>query len=322
MELYKALIRFSIAPMLVAAATLAQAAQLSTDARSAIPHDVQQLVVIDYRAMQNSTSAMALRNQVEPPELKEFEDALAKSGLNDNNDVDVLAFALFRTSPANSSNLDTVGVAQGQFDTEDVVANFRKKKVKPQMVRQNSIWPMGRTGMVLCFVDPSTMIFGGTDAVKKALDARDGYTQSMLTNNPIMSAMQSVDSEDLWSILDSEGTQTMMRQVLGQAGGLTDFDSIKKRLQESYYSMDFAHGVHFNLTIVTGDTITAATMSSLLTAAILLRKTTGGTDAEKQALSDTSVSSNSGQLAINFAASDTEFRSLLESPLFKDMVHD
>ncbi|HEV2323995.1 MAG TPA: hypothetical protein VGS10_08590 [Terracidiphilus sp.] len=322
MELFKTLIKFSIAPMLVAAATLAQAAQLSTDARSAIPHDVQQLVVIDYRAMQNSTSAMALRQQVEPPELKEFEDALAKSGLNGNNDVDVLAFVLFRTSPANSTNLDTVGIAQGQFDTEDVIANFHKKKVKPQMVRQNSIWPMGRTGMVLCFVDPSTMIFGGTDAVKKALDARDGYAQSMLTNNPIMSAMQSVDSEDLWSILDSEGTQTMMRQVLGQAGGLTDFDSIKKRLQESYYSMDFAHGVHFNLTIVTGDTITAATMSSLLTAAILLRKTTGGTDAEKQALSDTSVSSNSGQLAINFAASDSEFRSLLESPLFKDMVHD
>ena len=322
MELFKTLIKFSIAPMLVAAATLAQAAQLSTDARSAIPHDVQQLVVIDYRAMQNSTSAMALRQQVEPPELKEFEDALAKSGLNGNNDVDVLAFVLFRTSPANSTNLDTVGIAQGQFDTEDVIANFHKKKVKPQMVRQNSIWPMGRTGMVLCFVDPSTMIFGGTDAVKKALDARDGYAQSMLTNNPIMSAMQSVDSEDLWSILDSEGTQTMMRQVLGQAGGLTDFDSIKKRLEESYYSMDFAHGVHFNLTIVTGDTITAATMSSLLTAAILLRKTTGGTDAEKQALSDTSVSSNSGQLAINFAASDSEFRSLLESPLFKDMVHD
>lgn len=321
MELVRAFIKFAIAPMLVAAATLAQAAQLSTDARSAIPHDVQQLVVIDYRAMQNSTSAMALRNQVEPPELKQFEDALGKSGLNDNDDVDLLAFALFRTAPSGNS-LDTVGIAQGQFDIEDVLANFRKQKVKPQMLRQNSIWPMARSGMVLCFVDPSTMIFGGTDAVKKALDARDGYSQSMLTNNAMMSAMHSVESEDLWSILDGEGTQTMMRQVLGQAGGLADFDTIKKRLQESYYSMDFEHGVHFNLTIVTGDTITAATMSSLLTAAILLRKTTGGTDAEKQALSDTTVSSNSGQLAIDFAASDTEFRSLLESPLFKDMVHD
>jgi hypothetical protein len=321
MELLKGLIKVSIAPLLLAAATLAQAAQLSTDARSAIPHDVQQLVVIDYRAMQNSTSAMALRDQVEPPELKQFEEALAKSGLNDNHDVDLLAFALFRPSPS-GSELDTVGVAQGQFDAEDVTATFRKQKVKPQVVRQNNIWPMGRSGMVLCFVDPSTMIFGGSDAVKKALDSRDGYTPSMLTNNPMMSAMQSVDTQDLWSILDAEGTQTMMKQVLGQAGGLADFDTVKKRLQESYYSMGFEHGVQFNLTIVTGDTMTAATMSSLLTAAILLRKTTGGSDAEKQALSDTTVTSNSGQLAINFAASDAEFRSLLESPLFKDMVHD
>lgn len=315
----KAFIRFSIVPVLLGAATLAQAAQLSTDARSAIPHDVQQLVVIDYRAMQNSSSAMALRDQVMPPELKQFEEALAKSGLNDNHDVDVLAFALFR--PNTSGNeLDTVGIAQGQFDTEDILANFRKQKIKPKQVRTNSMYPLGRSGMVLCFVDPSTMIFGGSDAVKRALDARDGYARNMLTNNSMMSAMQSVDSEDLWSILDSSGTQTMMRQVLGQAGGLTDFDTVKKRLQESYYSMDFQHGVHFNLTIVTGDTITAATMSSLLTAAIILRKTTGGTEAEKQALSDTSVSSNSGQLAINFQASDTEFRSLLQSPLFHDMV--
>lgn len=317
----KGLIRFLIVLTLLAAASLAQAAQLSTDARSAIPHDVQQLVVIDYRAMQNSTSAMALRDQVEPPELKQFEAALAKSGLNDNHDVDLLAFALFRPS-ASGSELDTVGIAQGQFDTEDVIATFRKQKERPQVLRQNSIWPMGRSGMVLCFVDPSTMIFGGNDAVKKALDSRDGFAPSMLTNNPMMSAMQSVDTQDLWSILDGEGTQTMMKQVLGQAGGLADFDTVKKRLQESYYSMGFEHGVQFNLTIVTGDTMTAATMSSLLTAAILLRKTTGGSDAEKQALSDTTVTSSSGQLAINFAASDAEFRSLLESPLFKDMVHD
>lgn len=317
----KALIRFLMVPLLLGAGTLAQAAQLSTDARSAIPHDVQQLVVIDYRAMQNSSSAMALRDEVMPPELKQFEQALMKSGLNDNHDVDLLAFALFRPSPS-SSELDTVGIAQGQFDTEDVIANFRKQKIRAKLVRTNSIYPMGRSGMVLCFVDPSTMIFGGDDAVKKALDARDGLAQNMLTNNSMMSAMQSVDTEDLWSILDSSGTQTMMKQVLGQAGGVADFDTVKKRLQESYYSMDFEHGVHFNLTILTGDTITAATMSSLLTAAIILRKTTGGTDAEKQALSDTSVSSNSGQLAINFAASDSEFRSLLQSPLFRDMVHD
>ena len=51
MELLKAMFKVSIAVMLLAGASLLPAAQLSTDARTAIPHNVQQLVVIDYRAM-------------------------------------------------------------------------------------------------------------------------------------------------------------------------------------------------------------------------------------------------------------------------------
>ena len=53
--------------------------------------------------------------------------------------------------------------------------------MKPTMVRTNSIYPMTKTGMVLCFVDPSTMIFGDKRAVTKALDARDGMAPSLLT---------------------------------------------------------------------------------------------------------------------------------------------
>ena len=62
------------------------------------------------------------------------------------------------------------------------------------------------------------MVFGQKDAVTKALDARDGAMQSLLTNGPMMDAMRSVDSEPLWSILDGKGTQTMMKQILGEAG--------------------------------------------------------------------------------------------------------
>ena len=66
--------------ILLGAATAAQAAQLSTDARSAIPYEVQQLVVIDYRAMQNSDTAMELRDRVMPPDLKQFDEALQTVG--------------------------------------------------------------------------------------------------------------------------------------------------------------------------------------------------------------------------------------------------
>jgi hypothetical protein len=303
---------------LLAAAASAPAAQLSTDARTAVPHDVQQLVAIDYHAMENSTSAMNLRERVMPPELKRFEEALQKSGLNENHDVEQLAFALFR--PSNDSDrLDTVGIAQGQFPVQEIVANFRKQQVKAKLVRANRVYPMAKTGMMVCFVDPSTMVFGDEDAVNKALDARDGLAPNLLTNSAMMDAMNAVDSEPLWSILDKKGTQTMMKQVLGEAGSLTDYESVQKRLLASWYSMNFQHGVKFDLTISTGDTFAAATLSSLLTAALALRKMSGS-DAEKHALSATSISSDSGRLSIHFATSDAEFSSLLQSPLFKGIV--
>jgi hypothetical protein len=269
--------------------------------------------------MQNSTAAMDLKERVMPPDLRQFDEALRKSGLNDNHDVDQLAFALFRPK-ASGDQLDTVGVAQGQFAVQDVLANFRKLKVKATLIRTNKVYPMAKTGMVLCFVDPSTMVFGAMEAVKKALDARDGVGPSMLTNASMMDAMKTVDTFPLWSILDQKGTQIMMRQVLGEAGSVTDFDTVKKRLVASWYSMDFQHGVRFDLTISTGDAFAATTISSLLNAALIYRKMSGS-DAEKQALNATDIRSDSGRLGIHFATSDGQFTSLLQSPLFQSMVH-
>jgi hypothetical protein len=203
---------------------------------------------------------------------------------------------------------------------QDILANFRKQKLKATLVRTNKVFPLAKTGMVVCFVDPATMVFGDTDAVTKALDARDGVTPSLLTNGPMMEAMKSVDSEPLWSILDQKGTQTMMRQVLGEAGSVADFETVRKHLDGSWYSMNFQHGVKFDLTISTGDPFASSTLSSLLTAALTVRKM-GGSDAEKQALSATSIASNSGLLTIHFATTDAQFTSLLQSPLFQGMVH-
>ncbi len=173
--------------------------------------------------------------------------------------------------------------------------------------------------MVLSFIDPSTMVFGSSTAVKQALDSRDGLSPSVLTNGPIMDAMRTVESEPLWSILDEKGTQTMMRQILGEAGSVADFDSVRKRLQGSWYTMNFQHGVKFDLTIATGDSFAAATVSSLLNAAVVYRKMSGS-DSEKAALASTDITSNAGQLQVHFATTDSEFHSLLQSTLFQSMV--
>lgn len=297
----------------------AVAAQLSGDARAAIPKDIQQLIVVDYRAMQNSEAAMNLKARVLPPELKQLETALKSSGLNDNHDVDDLAFASFRTASTGDST-KIVGVAQGQFSLPDIMANFKKQKVKATKYRTNMIYPMGASGLLVSFLNPTTMVFGSSDSVKLALDARDGVLPNFLSNDAMVEQMSLVDTEPIWSILDQKGTQTMMRSVLGDASQLADYETVKKRMQASRYTMNFNNGVKFNLDVVTSDTFTAATMSSLLNAAAMYKKVSGTAD-EKSAIDNTSINSSAGTLQVRFAASDSQFASLLQSPLFQTVVH-
>lgn len=307
----------AIAAFSLAFAWPAVAAQLGEDARAAIPRDVQQLIVVDYRAMQNSQAAMDLKARVLPPELKQLEDALRNSGLDEGHDVEELAFAAFHRG--SGSGTEIVGLAQGQFSVDDILANFKKHKISPKLLRQNRIYPMGRSGMQVSFLNPTTMVFGEEEALKSALDARDGMAPNFLNNSTMLDQMHSVESEPVWSILDQEGTQTMMRSVLGDASQLTDYDTVRKRLLSSRYSMNFDHGVKFNLDVVTPDTISAATMASLLNAAALYKKMSG-TDAEKQAIDSTKINSSGGTLDVSFASSDSQFNSLLQSDLFRTVV--
>lgn len=293
----------------------ARAAELTDSACAAIPQNVQQLIVVDYHAMEDSPAAMQLKAKILPPELKQLEEALNSSGLDDGHDVEELAFAAFRSNDGS----EIVGLAQGQFSVSDILANFKKHKIKPKMLRHNSIYPMGRSGMEVVFLNPSTMLFGDSDAMKQALDARDGFAPSFLNNSAMMDQMRSVQSEPMWSILDQQGTQAMMRSVLGSASQLADYNSLKKRLLSSRYTMNFSNGVKFNLDVVTPDTVTAATMASLLNAAALYKKMSG-TAAEKQAISDTTINSSGGVLNVNFSSSDSQFTELLNSDLFQSVV--
>jgi len=303
-------------------APFAHAAQLSADAKSAIPHDVQQLIVVDYRAMQNSTAAMSLKDRVMPPELKHLETALIDSGLKVDADADTLTFAAFRVPNPEGKGPDAariVGIAQGQFHTKEIMANFTKNKTKSVTVRNNSVYPMGSTGMDVVFLNQTTMVFGDKDAVKAALDARDGMIPTFLSDSDLVNNMVAVDSHAVWSLLDPKGTQIMMKSVLGQAAQLADYDTVKEKMKYSRYTMDFSNGVRFELAVDLSDSFTAGTCSTLLKGVQLLKKAQGS-PLEKTALDATTISSSGGMLEVNYSSTDSEFASLLTSPLFQSVV--
>ncbi len=308
--------------MLSLSARPAQGTELSSDAKAAIPHDVQQIIVVDYRAMQNSPAAMSLKDHVMPPELKRLETALTNSGLKVDADTDALAFVSFRAPNPDGKGADVdriVGIAQGQFHTHDILANFAKTKVKAVVIRNNSIYPMGSAGLDVVFLNQTTMVFGDKNAVTAAVNSRDGISPNFLTDSDLVNNMVAVDSHAIWSLLDAKGTQTMMKSVLGEASQLADYDTVKNTMKSSRYTMDFSNGVKFDMAVVMSDTLTAATAATLLKGVQLLKKQQGS-PLEKTAMDDTTIDSGGGTLTVDYTSSDSQFSSLLTSPLFQSVV--
>jgi hypothetical protein len=169
--------------------------------------------------------------------------------------------------------------------------------------------------MQMTFLDDWTMLFGNQDALQAALDARDNSSQSLNANTDVTDMIASVDQGTVWSVLDAAGTQNMLKSALGTASNLSEFDTVKSRLVGSRYSMDFDHGVDFNLNVVTSDNVTAATLSAVMKAGLLFKKASA-TATEKTAIDDTTVDSDAGKLVVHFKADDKSFQSLLDSPMF------
>jgi hypothetical protein len=287
------------------------AAPLPSSVRPAIPAQVQQLICVDYRALKNSDTAQQLKEQVLPENLKQFETALKGIGVSTDRDVDTLTFVSYRQP---KQGVQIVGAAQGVFSLKTITAKLRLKKIKSVKYHDSDIYPMSE-GMEMTFLDETTLLFGGGAALRGAIDARDGYVQTLDSNPDIANMIQDVESGTVWSILDQKGTQNMMLSALGDASRLADYDTIKKHILGSRYTMNFTNGVNFDLDVITSDSVTAATLSSLVKAGVLYKKM-NSTPVEKAALEDVSANSDGSKLQMHFKADDKQFQSLIHTPLF------
>src|SRR4029077_5765397 len=123
--------------VLVLLSAAAWAIPLGSSARTVIPSQVQQIISVDYRALKNSDTAMALKDQVLPPSLKEFEVALKGIGIDPEKDVEQLTFASYRDS---KMGVKVVGVAQGSFSLKNVLKKIQATKIKPVKYHDSSVY--------------------------------------------------------------------------------------------------------------------------------------------------------------------------------------
>jgi hypothetical protein len=298
---------------------VANAMPLNSSARGVIPADLQQLISVDYRALKDSPTAAALKVQLMAAQenLQQFEGALKGVGINPDKDIDTLALASFRTPKL---GIKTIGIASGPFNMKAVIKKLTLLKIKPTKYHSTTnLYPMDG-GFVMTFLDDSTLLFGEPTAVKLGIDARDGEILNLDTNQTMSDMVSSVDASAFWSILDQLGTQNMVRSALGDAAKIADYESVKKRVLGSYYTMDFSSGVNFDLTVVTSDSVTAGALSMGMKLAMMAKKTSA-TPVEKAAMDNTTFDSDGPKFVMHFKDSDAQFQSLMHSPLFAAVSH-
>ncbi|HTK96252.1 MAG TPA: hypothetical protein VL382_11515 [Terriglobales bacterium] len=295
----------------------AQAATLGTAASTVIPATTQQIINVDYRKMNNAPSAIALKKRVLPDALREFEQSLRGVGINPDSDVETLTFASFRQE---KQGLRVIGIAQGNFSRAKVLRNLKAKKVKAEKYRTSFLYPMA-SGQEMSFLDDNTLLFGDSSALHTALDTRDGEQPGLSSNSEVSDLVANANNGTVWSVLDTAGTQHMLRQSLGDASRLADYDTVRKRIFGSYYAADFDRGIDFDLTVLTSDSMTASTLSTVVKAGMLYRRMNVQSGAEKVALESTEIQSDNDRLKVKFKADDKKFQSLLNSDLFAAVSH-
>jgi hypothetical protein len=297
--------------VLLLCATAGYAMPIASSARALVPAEIQQLIGVDYRALKDSPTAQQLKEQVLPENLKHLETSLKGIGIDADHDLEQLTFASFRTE---KQGIQTIGVAQGSFSAKAVLKKLKAKKIAGTKYGTAILYPM-EGGLVMTFLDDNTLAFGTRSSLQSALDTRDGKRASLDSNPQMADQMAAVDGAPVWSVLDQQGTQNMMRSALGEASKVADYDTVKKRILASRYTMNFQNGVNFDLSVLTSDSMTAATLSSLVKAGMLYKKM-NASPIEKTAIDSTTVDSDSSNLLLHFKSDDQKFQSLMHSDLF------
>src|SRR5208282_4472319 len=171
----------------------------------------------------NSPTAIALKQQLLPDYLKQFEQSLKGIGIDPEKDIDTLTFASFRTPKMGVKN---VGIVSGEFNMKAVLKKMKLQNYKPKLYKESKLYPMDG-GMVMTFLDDNTMLFGESTALRIALDTRSGDVVNIDTNSIMSDMMGDVDASPVWSILDQLGTQNVMRSALGDAAKVADYETVK-----------------------------------------------------------------------------------------------
>jgi hypothetical protein len=140
-----------------------------------------------------------------------------RTGIKFDRDVDsVLVASMDAPQPASPSS-SALLIARGRFDSTRIEALMREQGGQVEQYRGKRIVSLKDDVAVptLAFAEPGLLLFGASDNVRSALDAKAGAAQSIRGNTDFMALVGEVDEGTAWTVAKFDA-------LLSQRGPLPD----------------------------------------------------------------------------------------------------
>ncbi len=207
--------------------------------------------------------------------------------------------------------------AARQQRVRDAVAQRTPDRVPVFGPYQKYVYTYG--GLTFFVPDPSTLVFGDRTAVEQAIQTEQGASQ-LAQNEQLTNLIAGTQSTDVWSVLDTDGSRSMVGSMLSGAGASLGANLIDQHFDGARYTIDFQNQVQLNLELITTDALSAAAISTGLNAAIAVRAHQEKDPAAQALLNQIQVSSAGDHAFLQVGASESNIASLMHTDLMQTIL--
>ena len=304
---------------------VARAGSLTTEAVSIFPANTTEFGFTDLQQARALSWFPALRSQVLPAQLWQFEQLLASPGMDPDSHVEGVAWGVVSSaaqqappSQGASAGGEMFVVALGQFSPESTDAYFRSKKLTVVKVRDYPLYPVSGSGsgdLFFSFMNSTVAVLGGRKELERVIGIRYGEEQSLLSNAELAPLIAEANGRSIvWGVLNASSAQAEMEKIAPVVNAFPQSQALLSELRAFTLEIDADAAIRSRFEAVCASSGDADTFATLLRADQHYQRSAAGNTNQDMSglLEQATVASSGDRLDVTLDLTDDQVAGLFQ----------
>jgi hypothetical protein len=304
---------------------VARAGSLTTEAVSIFPANTTEFGFTDLQQARALSWFPALRSQVLPAQLWQFEQLLASPGMDPDSHVEGVAWGVVSSaaqqappSQGASAGGEMFVVALGQFSPESTDAYFRSTKLTVVKVRDYPLYPVSGSGsgdLFFSFMNSTVAVLGGRKELERVIGIRYGEEQSLLSNAELAPLIAEANGRSIvWGVLNASSAQAEMEKIAPVVNAFPQSQALLSELRAFTLEIDADAAIRSRFEAVCASSGDADTFATLLRADQQYQRSAAGNTNQDMSglLEQATVASSGDRLDVTLDLTDDQVAGLFQ----------